>query len=171
MKTLVIHPKDVTTDFLSVIYEGRDWTVITESTSRNALKRAIRDHDRIIMLGHGTEDGLIGFNRSGFAINSTMVYALRSKHCVCIWCNADQFVKRYNIKGFYTGMIISEYDEAIYYSVPTNDYYINKSNLLFADSVKKTIDLPNMLPEMQRMYYDGNNQVIMFNVHNLYQTK
>ena len=27
IKTLVIHPEDETTDFLSPIYEGRDWTI------------------------------------------------------------------------------------------------------------------------------------------------
>lgn len=31
MKTLVIHPKDTTTDFLSVIYEDKiGWTIIND---------------------------------------------------------------------------------------------------------------------------------------------
>jgi len=28
MKTLIIHPEDTSTDFLSTIYEGKDWTII-----------------------------------------------------------------------------------------------------------------------------------------------
>lgn len=38
MKTLAIHPKDITTDFLSEIYSDKDWTVITENISKKKLK-------------------------------------------------------------------------------------------------------------------------------------
>ena len=60
MKTLVIHPKDSTTDFLSDIYIDKEWTLITKNVSKKILKESIKEHDRIIMLGHGTEKGLIG---------------------------------------------------------------------------------------------------------------
>ncbi len=41
--TLVIHPKDPTTDCLSVIYEGRNWTVIRDSdTPRDIVEEQIR---------------------------------------------------------------------------------------------------------------------------------
>ena len=111
MKTLVIHPEDYTTRFLTVIHEGHDdWTVITHDVSHKVLKEQIKKHDRIIMLGHGTGWGLLGHGR--FVIDSSLVYLLREKDCVCIWCNANDFVEQYGLKGFYTGMIISEMDEA-----------------------------------------------------------
>jgi len=72
MKTLVIHPKDYTTDFLSVIYDNKNWYVITTNVSKSHLKNQIKSHDRIILLGHGTELGLIGFEH--FIIDSTYVY-------------------------------------------------------------------------------------------------
>ena len=53
MKTLVIHPEDVTTSFLAAIYEDLDATVITRKESNSKLKRSIKEHDRIIMLGCG----------------------------------------------------------------------------------------------------------------------
>lgn len=99
MKTCVIHPKDSTTDFLSLIYEGKDWTVITEDVSRKYLERSIKDHDRIIMLGHGDKNGMFGHDK--YIINSSASYYLKSKEIVAIWCNADEFVKRYRLKGFY----------------------------------------------------------------------
>src|ERR1035437_860766 len=111
MKTLVIHPPDASTDFLKVIYEGKDWALINTNPSTKFLKEQINLHDRIIMLGHGTEEGLLGFGR--YVIDSTLVYLLREKECVAVWCNADQFVGKYGLKGFYTGMIISEIDEAL----------------------------------------------------------
>lgn len=139
MKTLVIHPKDITTDFLSDIYSDKDWTVININVSKSFLKKQIKEHDRIVMLGHGTGEGLIGFKR--LIIDSNYVYLLRDKITVCIWCNADNFVKKYNLKGFYTGMIISEMDEANCYSLyETSQANITASNILFATAIKNAID-------------------------------
>ena len=56
MKTLVIHPKDLTTDFLCEIYANTDYTVISRHPGNSKLKELIKSHDRIVMLGHGTEE-------------------------------------------------------------------------------------------------------------------
>ena len=165
MKTLVIHPRDNSTDFLSEIYSDKDWTNITTNTSKKLLKEQIKAHDRIVMLGHGTEKGLLGFDK--FVIDSTWVYLLRKKICVCVWCNADVFVKKYELKGFYTGMIISEYEEAIMCCVPTNSHWIAESNTDFALAIKNSIDEENML-EKTKLLYDGNSSVVEFNRNNLY---
>ena len=165
MKTLVIHPKDTTTDFLSEIYSDKDWTVISDNVSKKILRDKIKNHDRIVMLGHGTEQGLLGFNRT--IIDSNWVYLLREKKCVFIWCNADVFVKKYKLKGFYTGMIISEYEEAVMYNVPTDSFWINESNIDFAQAIKNSIDEDNML-EKAKMLYEGNTSVVEFNRNNLY---
>lgn len=156
MKTLVIHPKDKTTDFLSSIYDGKDWNVITENPSNSLLKSQIKNHDRIVMLGHGTQYGLIGHKR--LIINSTLVYLLRDKITVCIWCNADQFVKKYDLKGLYTGMIISEYEEALDWSIyQPDDRDILTSNLLFAKAVSKSIDLDSGVVDSILEVYQGYN--------------
>ncbi len=168
MKTLVIHPTDHTTDFLSSIYDNKDWTVITNNISKKLLKEQIKNHDRIVMLGHGTEDGLIGFDR--FIINSTLVYLLRDKNCVCIWCNADQFVDKYKLTGFYTGMIISEIEESYLYSVLVSHDDLIKSNILFADAIKKSIDSGDILTEIKK-YYIGDSSLIKFNSDNLFLSK
>jgi hypothetical protein len=165
MKTLVIHPKDSSTDFLSTIYSDKDWTVINTNTSKKFLKEQIKSHDRIIMLGHGTHCGLLGFNR--FVIDSTLVYLLREKDCVCIWCNADLFVQKYKLKGFYTGMIISEFEEAMYFTVRTDDDDIDFSNSLFANAIKESIDNSDMLSNVKKLY-DGVSPVITYNKKNLY---
>lgn len=165
MKTLVIHPKDPTTDFLSEIYSNKDWDVININLSKTLLKEQIKTHDRIVMLGHGTEKGLLGFDR--LVIDSTLVYLLREKICVCIWCNADVFVEKYDLKGFYTGMIISEYQEAIIYSVPTTSHWIAESNRDFASAIKNSIDEENML-EKAKSLYEGSTAVVEFNRNNLY---
>lgn len=171
MKTLVIHPQDDTTDFLSVIYADKDWTIVRNKGKRKDLKNAIEEHDRIIMLGHGTEYGLIEMY-SEFKYHSVIdcnwVYLLREKECVCIWCNANVFVERYNLKGFYTGMIISEDMEANMYGVNAYDKEIDESNTLFANAIKNSIDSDDMLSEAKKNYTSDTNAAIMFNEKNLY---
>ncbi len=171
VKTLVIHPQDPTTDFLGEIYSDKDWTVINTNTSKKFLKEQVKAHDRIVMLGHGTKYGLIGYNK--LVIDSNWAYLLRSKTCVCIWCNADLFVEKYGLVGFYTGMIISEYEEALLYGVPTNKYFLTQSNILFADAIKKSIDSVNMVDNTRNAYitHSAQNEVIAFNCKNIYFKK
>lgn len=167
MKTLVIHPKDPTTDFLKEIYKNKDWTIINHNPSKSELKKAIKDHDRVIMLGHGTGYGLLGFGR--FVIDSRLVYLLREKDCVCIWCNADKFISKYKLKGFYTGMIISEYEEAIDYCIQAfNLIHITESNILFAEAVKESILEEDILKGIKERYKTKNNPIILFNQNNLF---
>lgn len=166
MKTLVIHPKDPTTDFLSISYADTRWSIISNNVPNSYLKRQIQGYDRIIMMGHGTEQGLLGFSR--YIIDSSLVYLLRDKICACIWCNADVFVKKYGLKGFYTGMIISEYEEALLYSVKAEPGEIEKSNELFADSLKFSLNSVDILGIMQD-FYQGEGGIIEFNRNNLYQ--
>lgn len=42
MNTLVIHPQDQTTDFLSVIYKDTNWNVINNNPSKKYLKEQIK---------------------------------------------------------------------------------------------------------------------------------
>jgi hypothetical protein len=166
MKTLVIHPKDSSTDFLAEIYKDKDWTLISNNCSNSFLREQIKTHDRIIMLGHGTCHGMFGFDR--FVIDSTYVQLLREKYCVCIWCNADEFVLKYNLKGFYTGMIISELEEAKMFDVPSNQQWINQSNVDFANAIKLSIDTENPA-ERAKELYEGNSAVVEFNRVRIYQ--
>lgn len=170
MKTLVIHPKDNTTDFLSDIYSDKDWTIVNKLIGKHILKQLIKSHDRIVMLGHGTEKGLINSNKTNYIIDSTWVQMLREKQCVCIWCNANIFFEKYKLKGFYTGMIVSEIDEAYQYSLSTNFDMIQESNTLFAKSIKESIDKDNML-QLVKDKYNINNSIINFNRYNLYDNR
>ena len=112
MKTLVLHPKDPSTAFLDIIYKDKGYTVINQPVweiTLKKLKSAIRKHDRVIMMGHGCPYGLLGLTK--IFMDRTFIRLLRTKDCVCIWCNADKYVEREGIRGFYTGMFISEVGE------------------------------------------------------------
>jgi hypothetical protein len=170
MKTLIIHPHDVTTSFLSDIYADMDCTVIDEPISKSKLKAALLEHDRIIMMGHGDEYGLYGYGH--YIITSDLVYILREKECVAIWCNADIFFKRYELNGIYTGMIISEMDEAMmfcFYQVKNTE--IVSSNTLFANAMKLSINEGNFLDKVKEHYVGDDNAIIQFNKEKIYITE
>jgi hypothetical protein len=168
MKTLVIHPEDKTTDFLKVIYAGKEWSIIDYRADRKEITKAILEHDRIVMLGHGSAQGLFGYN--DMVIDSSLVYLLKGKQCVCIWCNADKFVDKYKLQGFYTGMIISEWQEAIDYAILPQGEDIEESNALFASTIASSIDSPTLLTEVKEIYKSETNPVILFNQENIYST-
>jgi hypothetical protein len=142
MKTLVIHPQDKSTDFLKPIYASLDdVTLVTEGWSQNQIREAIQTHDQVMMMGHGSPSGLFAVGQfptnnpySSHVIGASMVWELSQKdNNIFIWCNADQFVNRHGLKGFYSGMFVSEVGEAFYCGVKTFDQAsVDKSNDTFA---------------------------------------
>ena len=143
MKTLVIHPQDSSTDFLIPIYmnlksfpDFDDVTIVRGGMSKSEVDKLITEHDRIMMMGHGSPGGLFSvgqFESQGFIINHTTVPLLENKECIFIWCNADRFVEANNLKGLYSGMFISEVSEANYCGLPgTPQDIVTESNDYFA---------------------------------------
>ena len=145
--TLIIHPKDNSTSFLDIVYQSiPDKTVVTGGMSKHEVNKLIKEHDRIMMMGHGYPGGLFSVgqfsNAYGTIIDHQTVELLRKKdNNVFIWCNADQFVRRYNLKGFYSGMFISEVGEATYCGIPGTDQdLIDESNYGFCNIIAKYIN-------------------------------
>lgn len=143
MKTLIIHPDDRSTDFLRPIYQNiKGTTVLVKNISKYRLEKEIRSHDQILMMGHGSPYGLLNHSGVGdglYAVGEKQVPLLRNKHCIFIWCNADAFVKRYKLKGLYTGMFISEVGESIFCKVTANQSTVDTSNSRFADILGGTM--------------------------------
>ena len=138
MKTLVIHPTDRSTDFLKPIYENiPDKTVVTGGMDITEVNKLITEHDRIIMLGHGCPDGLFSIgkftNARGLVISDDTVEILKDKECISVWCNADQFMKRNELNGFYSGMFVSEVGESFYCGVMSPRPVVDESNNRFAE--------------------------------------
>jgi hypothetical protein len=108
MRYLIIHPEDSSTTFLKSIYNIlEDFTIISKDSTQQKIIESIHSHDRVIMCGHGTPEGLLSVGQfdtiHGYVIDVNMVDALSKKdNSIFIWCNADQFVKKYKLKGFYT---------------------------------------------------------------------
>lgn len=145
MKTLIIHPEDASTDFLKPIYRRiQDKTVVTkQSEVVYSISDMIDNHGRVIMLGHGSSQGLFGINfDTDFIISAEHVSNLSKKtNNVYIWCNADVFVNRWELKGLYSGMFISEVSEALFCGVhPAVQSDVNESNNRFANILGECIE-------------------------------
>ncbi len=136
MKTLVIHPDDRSTDFLKPIYTGiKNKTVLLKNVSRDKLLSAVRSHDTIIMLGHGSPNGLFnvsGIGKGVMVVGESLVEELRGKQLIAIWCNSDKFIERHSLSALYSGMFISEVNEARYCGVQSDQAMVNESNNTFA---------------------------------------
>lgn len=170
--TLVIHPDDKTTNFLSEIYAGKsDWTIINYDCSTSFLTRQIKNHDQIILMGHGIPSGLLGYGK--LVITSKFVYLLRdpNKEYVYIWCNADMFVRSYRLPGLYTGMVISEIEEASWYGIKASQEEIDKSNKLFAKAFAKNVFTIDAVKKIKADYNFSklNSSIVYFNNQRIYQ--
>ena len=180
MKNLVIHPTDASTDFLKPIYANiSEATIIHAGVSKAQIKQLITEHDRIIMMGHGSPSGLFSCAKfgdndySGFVIDYKMVPLLRDKECIAIWCNADKFMNQHELNGFYSGMFISEVGEAKYCGLPdTILETVTVSNNYFAQIAGEVINEPlSVIYEHVMDNYGlllGLNSVASYNYDRLY---
>ena len=179
MKTLVIHAEDSSTDFLCPIYQTiEDRTVLRKGFTKNEIAEQIKIHDRIIMLGHGSPYGLFSVGQfetnNSLIIDSSLITLLAEKEeNMYIWCHAKEFVERYNLKGFYTGMFISEFLEVVYCQLPlVEDDVINESNHGFSSIVSKYVNdsksvlYKNTVEEYQIIA--NRNLVAAYNIGRLY---
>jgi hypothetical protein len=177
MQTLVIHPKDASTDFLKPIYENLDCTVITGNCTKAEVYEQVSLHDRIITLGHGSPSGLfavgqfINEHRGSYIIDESFANLLQEKeNNVYIWCHADQFVGKHSLSGFYTGMFISEDLEAYMFDIKPKEGEIKKSNDLFSVVVGEMIEneAKNIHKYVKNKYMIPGSRVRDFNYEKIY---
>ena len=136
------------------------------------------NHDRVIMLGHGSPNGLLSVgqfpNVGMFIIDKSIVDLLSKKtNNVYIWCNADLFVQSNRLNGFCTGMFISEIEEVWYYNFyDLEDRTIDESNERFASIVSKYINesldllFKNVIHDYSLL--SQTNLIARFNLERLY---
>ena len=176
--TLIIHPEDESTSFLKQIYSNRkNVLVVSGNVTKLALLNMVLEHDRVIMMGHGSPDGLLAMNQfetdSPYIVDESFKEILSKKNSIYIWCHADKFVNKYNLKGFYTGMFISEVSEANYLGLTgTKQVEVNESNFYFSNLVSQYMaySLENMFVKVKEHYgmLSELNTVANYNFNRLY---
>ena len=145
--------------------------------SKDQVAKAINEHDRIIMLGHGSPYGLFSIGQfhgnNGYVIDESMVPLLYNKECIAIWCNADKFMNEHELNGFYSGMFISEVGEATYCGLPGMEQEtVTTSNNYFAELLGEVINEPlgiiyEHIMDNYRLITE-DNPVALYNHNRLY---
>ncbi len=179
---LVIHPKDKTTAMLSALYDGLEAQVVDgyrSTKEMGLLLHHVSTQKRIMLLGHGSDKGL--FFRADdskdefdkIIVGHSHAYHLR-KHggnIVAIWCNADQFARAEGLHGLFTGMIVSELNEALLYQVKTTQEELDRENVKLVRRLRALLDerIPLCeIPKRMLAMDDVRSPLTTFNYNNFY---
>ena len=173
----IIHANDPTTKVLSLLYDTKEYNYmrIDERSTNAEVQNIIRGDDVIIMLGHGNQYGLFSKpNRNGkyerFLITDRHVQFLRDKTCIGIWCHANLFAEKYGLHGLFSGMIISELQEAEDYHVSATKEDIDVEMELFTKRLKACLDKNDLkdIPMIMRNLDYKKTELNVFNYSHLY---
>lgn len=173
----VIHANDPTTKVLSQLYNTRDDVsmILNETSTNTDVRKAIHRDNEIMMLGHGNQYGLFSKpNKKGkydrFMITGHHVQFLRNKTCIGIWCYANLFAKKYGLKGLFSGMIVSELDEAAELHISTTKEEIDSEMEKFAYRIRYCMEhygleeVPTKMKELDNI----RSCLTTFNYSNLF---
>lgn len=179
MKNLIIHPTDRSTDFLKPIYEKvAEKQVISNQSTPEQILELITESNRVMMMGHGSPGGLFSMR----LFEKFVPYIVKADDSgilkaqtenVYIWCHANKYVENNDLKGFYSGMFVSEVGEAMFCGVKNpNQQMVNESNDTFASILGDCIDLPkeDIYEKVIREYGElaKHNPVADYNLQRLY---
>lgn len=175
---IVIHPNDKTTSFLKQIYAGKkNVTLIDETWTNRSIMETIgsaENDEPILMLGHGCDKGLFApHNLIQFArviVDDRIANLLKEHTCIGIWCYANEFAEKYELHGLFSGMVVSDADEAIDNCIDFDGEDIDACNNQYASDLEYCLrnyslqDVPKMMLEMQ----DYHSELKDFNYNSLY---
>lgn len=178
---IVIHPKDRTTLMLEKLYEGFPYQKLDATLSKNQLRSLLYSapsSESIMLLGHGTGDGL--FTRQDDTkeeftklIDHSFSHILKKHNgrLFAIFCHAKDFAEKEHLHGLFSGMIISEMEEAESYGIPTTIEELDKENIKLAKNLRVLLDkeIPWCeIPRMMQSLDDSHTPLTEFNYHSFF---
>lgn len=175
-KVLVVHPYDETTKELEAVYAGKDVDVLHRKDLTDIDVRAVLEHgkyERIILLGHGSEQGLYNRKNWEFVFDHDIYrncVVPNNIEVIAIWCHANIFFMKDDEPEnvFATGMFISEVSEAGHYFINESEQVIKKQFKLFSDVMSVAAYLPmNEIRDYVSKNYIGKDRVTKFNRENM----
>lgn len=174
---LVIHPSDCSTDFLRALYQGMEGVDLrTGGESRNALSSLLfhlPPGERVMLLGHGGPEGLYRLEDGILRcyVGRSMRFVLRRHPLVGIWCHADTFARQASLHGIFSGMVVSEMQEALDYGIDTSRDELERENRLFAATLQRLLDAgvpAERIPVLMRDAIGDGPTVRAFNYNSIF---
>lgn len=173
MNILIVHPFDETTNVLERVYSGMPYDVLHRGNlTRQDVENAIEagNYDRVVLLGHGTPEGLYNFNTDKYVFDCGSYknkVAPRGIEAIAVWCHANDFFLKFDEPEtvFSTGMFISEQREAQHYFIDKiEDDVIEAQFRLFSGVLREAVALP--IKEIRNYIaqnYVGQDPITRFN--------
>lgn len=179
MNTLIVHPKDKSTDVFKCIYSNENhYKVINGQVYKSELCELIQSHFRTIFIGHGTSRGLSNLDlfkyKGEYIIDHHCKNVLKSSNQnIYLWCYANRFIKNNDLKGIFTGMFISDLQEAKQYNIENvKKKDIDASNVFFSQTLGSYINKNNKIIYSKLIseytLFAKDNKVAKFNVQNIF---
>lgn len=111
---------DRDTGLLQIIWQGLHidrYIVICHDDEdyEDAVDEALAtENDTLILCGHGTTQGLLhpNLNSGQYIIHENNVHLIHARNVIGSWCYAADFAETHHLHGFFTGMFISNENEA-----------------------------------------------------------
>lgn len=126
--------------------------------------------DTLLLIGHGTWNGLLAPKRNGeYIIHQFNADLIAANHVVCIWCYAVDFARKYikNAAIAATGMFISNPDEAYDNGITATVSEIDAACNKFYARILATIFLAEKIEDYYRIFkYPAESSVEQFNKDN-----
>lgn len=178
---IVIHPKDRTTQMFEKLYEVLPYQKLDATLSKNQLRSllySVPSSESIMLLGHGSEDGL--FTRDDDTkdeftklIDHSFSHILKkhSGRIFAVFCHAKDFAEKEHLHGLFSGMIISEKREAELYGIPTTTEELDKENIKLAKNLRTLLDkeVPWCeIPQLMLSLDDSHTPLTEFNYHSFF---
>ena len=170
----IISTKD--TMHFAPIYNDLYNETILINPDRETIEIALKnEQERIIIIGHGTEYGLLDKNLKDYLIDEQNVSLLKNKNVIGIWCNASTFASIHNIEGFFTSMFLSNFKELAENCIKiVPDITIYLENTKFAKRIqqliKENVPTTKWSKILQNMLDIDEHQFVKYNYEALYST-
>jgi len=154
---IVVHPTDPSTVMLGKVYEGFENVKLFNSVEqRDEMLAAIAAAPReepIMLLGHGCPNGLYDLRAWDMMVGGPDAELLKDRpNLIGIWCYASSYAAKHGLKGFFSGMFISEGGEAMMVGVDATEEEANAHAWDFAqrlgDLLRQGLPLENVAKEL-----------------------
>ena len=154
---IVVHPTDPSTVMLGKVYEGFENVKLFNSVEqRDEMLAAIAAAPReepIMLLGHGCPNGLYDLMAWDMMVGGPDAELLKDRpNLIGIWCYASSYAAKHGLKGFFSGMFISEGGEATMVGVDATEEEANAHAWDFAqrlgDLLRQGLPLEDVAKEL-----------------------
>lgn len=122
------------------MFRGLDANILVNPTYEQINNFLAWSSNRLLICGHGTEFGLFDPSMNDYCIDRSNVHLLSGREVIGIWCFAGNFADRYNLRGFFTSMFVSNVNEALNLGFTADAETISRENAFFSAQVRRLIE-------------------------------